>query len=88
MTESNRGHPRAAAANDDDLPDSSGTAIIDDPCAEAGYDDACRDRDGRLCDFHDAYCHAPDYACLDLLRHSLAIGFLEDIARAGLDHHS
>jgi hypothetical protein len=89
MAENNLGNLRAAA-NDDDLPCPSRTArvaaSIDDPCAEAGYDDACRDQDGRLCGFHDAHCHPPDYPCLDRLRHALAIRFLEGIAGAG-DHH-
>lgn len=55
-------------------------AFIDDPCDEGGYDAFCRDRQGRLCQFHGAYCHAPDYPCIDLLRHLLAVRFLEEIA--------
>jgi hypothetical protein len=86
MAENNLGNLRAAA-NDDDLPclcTARVAAFIDDPCAEAGYDDACRDREGRLCSFHNAHCHPPDYPCLDRLRHALAIRFLEGIA--GEDH--
>ncbi|HZX93536.1 MAG TPA: hypothetical protein VFE90_03410 [Myxococcales bacterium] len=56
-------------------------AFIDDPCDEGGYDAFCRDRHGRLCGFHDQFCHAPDYPCIDLLRHHLAVGFLEEIAQ-------
>ena len=55
-------------------------AYIDDPCDEGGFDAFCRDRNGRLCRFHAVHCHAPDYPCIDLLRHSLAVAFLEEIA--------
>jgi hypothetical protein len=55
-------------------------AYIDDPCDEGGYDAFCRDRHGQLCRFHAEFCHAPDYPCIDLLRHSLAVSFLEEIA--------
>jgi hypothetical protein len=55
-------------------------ACIDDPCAEGGFDAFCRDRHGRLCGFHDRFCHGPDYPCIDLLRHQLAVSFLEEIA--------
>ncbi len=54
-------------------------AHIDDPCDEGGYDQFCRDRNGALCEFHAEHCHAPDYPCLDLLRHHLAVVFLEDV---------
>jgi hypothetical protein len=54
-------------------------AHIDDPCDEGGYDQFCRDRNGELCRFHQEHCHAPDYPCLDLLRHHLAVVFLEDV---------
>jgi hypothetical protein len=90
MAENNRGHHLCAAANDDELPSPACTArvaaSIDDPCADAGYDGACRDENGQLCRFHDAHCQPPDYPCLDMLRHVLAIRFLEGIARAGGDH--
>jgi hypothetical protein len=56
-------------------------ACIDDPCDEGGFDQFCRDRQGRLCQFHEQHCHAPDYPCLDMLRHHLAIEFLETIAQ-------
>ncbi len=56
-------------------------AHIDDPCDEGGYDAFCRDRHGRLCRFHAEFCHAPDYPCIDLLRHHLAVDFLEEIAQ-------
>ena len=55
-------------------------AHIDDPCDEGGYDQFCRDDHGRLCQFHEQFCHAPDYPCIDHLRHFLAVSFLEDIA--------
>jgi len=54
---------------------------IDDPCDEGGYDQFCRDRNGALCAFHESHCHAPDYPCLDLLRHKLAVLFLEDVSQ-------
>jgi hypothetical protein len=56
-------------------------AAIDDPCDEGGYDQFCRDRHGVLCQFHVEHCKPPDYPCLDLLRHHLAVEFLETIAR-------
>jgi hypothetical protein len=52
---------------------------IDDPCDEGGYDAFCRDDHGQLCRFHLEHCHAPDYPCIDLLRHALAVSFLEEI---------
>jgi hypothetical protein len=55
-------------------------AHIDDPCDEGGYDQFCRDDHGRLCQFHERYCKAPDYPCIDHLRHFLAVSFLEEIA--------
>ena len=55
-------------------------ASIDDPCDEGGYDAFCRDRHGQLCRFHEQFCRAPDYPCIDLLRHALAVSFLEEIA--------
>ncbi len=55
-------------------------AHIDDPCDEGGYDQFCRDRTGTLCQFHEEHCHAPDYPCLDHLRHHLAVVFLEDVS--------
>jgi len=73
-----------AAVNDGPFLTPERTAIvathIDDPCDEGGYDAFCRDRNGRLCRFHAVHCHAPDYPCIDLLRHSLAVAFLEEIA--------
>ncbi len=54
---------------------------IDDPCDEGGYDAFCRDRRGQLCRFNLEHCHAPDYPCIDLLRHALAVSFLEEIAQ-------
>ena len=72
------------AANDDLLsPERTArvAAHIDDPCDEGGYDQFCRDRHGRLCQFHERYCKAPDYPCIDFLRHFLAVSFLEEIAR-------
>jgi hypothetical protein len=56
-------------------------ASIDDPCDEGGYDAFCRDNHGQLCKFHEKFCHAPDYPCIDLLRHALAVSFLEEIAQ-------
>lgn len=56
-------------------------ASIDDPCDEGGYDAFCRDSHGLLCQFHEQYCHAPDYPCIDRLRHFLAVRFLEEIAK-------
>jgi hypothetical protein len=56
-------------------------AAIDDPCDEGGFDQFCRDRHGRQCQFYADYCKAPDYPCLDLLRHHLAVAFLETIAQ-------
>jgi hypothetical protein len=53
--------------------------FIDDPCDEGGYDAFCRNNRGQLCRFHEAHCHAPDYPCIDLLRHALAVSFLEEI---------
>ncbi|HEY5676481.1 MAG TPA: hypothetical protein VI356_16490 [Myxococcales bacterium] len=60
-------------------------AKADDPCGEGGFDLFCRDRHGNLCSLHDRFCHAPDYPCVDLLRHELAVSFLEEIVhlRAG-----
>jgi hypothetical protein len=57
---------------------------IDDPCSEGGYDDRCRDDRGRLCHLHAEHCLGPDYPCLDLLRHQLAIAFLEELEGAAL----
>jgi hypothetical protein len=68
------------AANDDLPPGAARIARADDPCCEAGFDLFCRDRHGNLCGFHDRFCHAPDYPCIDLLRHELAVSFLEEIA--------
>ncbi len=63
-------------------------AHIDDPCDEGGYDAFCRDRRGQLCQFHEQFCHAPDYPCIDHLRNFLAVSFLEDIAkRRARDRH-
>jgi hypothetical protein len=56
-------------------------AAIDDPCDEGGYDQFCRDRHGQLCQFHLEHFKAPDYPCIDMLRHFLAVEFLETIAR-------
>ena len=73
------------AANDDPLLTAERTARvaahIDDPCDEGGFDAFCRDKHGRLCGFHEQYCHAPDYPCIDHLRHHLAVRFLEEIAQ-------
>jgi hypothetical protein len=75
-------HP-ASAANDEPLATPERTArvaqSIDDPCDEGGYDAFCRDDHGQLCRFHLEHCHAPDYPCIDLLRHALAVSFLEEI---------
>jgi hypothetical protein len=80
MPEKMRG---AAAVNDEPLMTPERTAkvarYIDDPCDEGGYDAFCRDRHGELCRFHVEHCHAPDYPCIDLLRHALAVSFLEEI---------
>ena len=77
--------PAQHAANDDVLLTAERTArvaaAIDDPCDEGGFDQFCRDRNGQLCQFHARYCLAPDYPCIDRLRHFLAVSFLEDIAR-------
>jgi hypothetical protein len=74
----------ARAANDEPLLTPERTAkvasFIDDPCDEGGYDAFCRDRRGQLCRFHAEHCHAPHYPCIDLLRHALAVTFLEEIA--------
>ena len=74
----------ALAVNDEALtaPDytSSALASTDDPCAESGYDERCRDPRGQACPFHERYCHAPDYRCVDLLRHQRAVAFLEAVA--------
>ena len=71
------------AANDEPLVTPERTAnvarYIDDPCDEGGYDAFCRDRHGQLCRFNAGHCHAPDYPCIDLLRHALAVSFLEEI---------
>ncbi|HET7788619.1 MAG TPA: hypothetical protein VFL36_21775 [Myxococcales bacterium] len=56
-------------------------AHIDDPCGEGGFDTSCRDGHGNLCGFHHQFCHGPDYPCVDLLRHQLAVRFLEEIAK-------
>ena len=79
-------HTEADPAANDDPPVTSEraerlAAYIDDPCDEGGFDAFCRDRHGQLCRFHDQYCHAPDYPCIDLLRHALAVSFLEEIAQ-------
>ncbi len=74
--------PQQDAANDDFLtPERTArvAAHIDDPCDEGGYDQFCRDRHGQLCQFHERYCKAPDYPCIDHLRHFLAVSFLEEI---------
>ena len=74
-----------AAANDDTLVTPERTArvaaYIDDPCDEGGFDAFCRDRQGKLCRFHEQFCHPPDYPCIDRLRHFIAVSFLEDIAQ-------
>lgn len=71
------------AANDGPLLTPARTArvaqYIDDPCDEGGYDAFCRNSHGQLCRFHAEFCHAPDYPCIDLLRHALAVSFLEEI---------
>ena len=74
------------AANDDAMlitPERTAkvAAYIDDPCDEGGYDAFCRDKNGMQCQFHQQYCHAPDYPCIDRLRHFLAVSFLEEIAQ-------
>jgi len=56
-------------------------AAIDDPCDEGGYDQFCRDRHGQQCSFYADHCKAPDYTCIDMLRHRLAVEFLETIAQ-------
>ena len=56
-------------------------AAIDDPCDEGGYDQFCRDDRGTLCQFYIEHCHAPDYPCLDHLRHHLAVDFLKQIVQ-------
>ena len=56
-------------------------AAIDDPCDEGGYDQFCRDRHGQQCTFYRDHCKAPDYPCIDMLRHRLAVEFLETISR-------
>ena len=56
-------------------------AYIDDPCDEGGYDQFCRDHRGKLCQFHEQFCHAPDYPCIDHLRHFVAVSFLEEIEK-------
>lgn len=78
--------PQAPAANDDSplvTPERTArvAASIDDPCDEGGYDAFCRDKRGQLCRFHEQHCHPPDYPCIDLLRHHLAVAFLEEIAQ-------
>lgn len=82
--------PQGAPANDDGplvTPERTArvAASIDDPCDEGGYDAFCRDRRGQLCRFHQEHCHAPDYPCIDLLRHALAVAFLEEIAQRRQD---
>ncbi len=77
--------PNLPAANDDaPLLTAERTArvaaYIDDPCDEGGYDQFCRDKTGQLCQCHAELCHAPDYPCIDKLRHLLAVSFLEEIA--------
>ena len=73
-----------SAANDDLLLTPERTArvaaSIDDPCDEGGFDQFCRDRNGTLCRFHEKYCVASDYPCIDRLRHFLAVSFLDEIA--------
>ena len=56
-------------------------AAIDDPCDEGGFDQFCRDRHGQQCRFYAEHCKPPDYPCLDLLRHHLAVDFLEQIVQ-------
>jgi hypothetical protein len=74
----------ALAANDDIFLTPERTArvaaSIDDPCDEGGFDQFCRDKNGKLCRFHEKYCVAPDYPCIDRLRHFIAVSFLEEIA--------
>ena len=85
MTETNGDDPLGAAANDDESEMagrfSTGKGWAFDPCGEAGFDACCRDPGGSLCPFHAQHCHAPDYPCLDMLRHQLALEFLEELAR-------
>lgn len=52
----------------------------DDPCAEAGYDELCRDAAGQSCPFHEQHCRPPDFPCVELLRHTAAVGFLEELS--------
>ena len=54
--------------------------VLDDPCGEGGFDEGCRDLGGALCRFHAQHCHPPDYPCVGLLRHHLAVAFLEEVA--------
>ena len=83
MAEKMRSPKTAPAANDSPYVTPERTAhvarFIDDPCDEGGYDAFCRDDHGQLCRFHEEHCHAPDYPCIDLLRHALAVHFLEEI---------
>ena len=85
MAETNGDDPLGAAANDDESEMagrfSTGKGWAFDPCGEAGFDACCRDPGGGLCPFHAQHCHAPDYPCLDMLRHQLALEFLEELAR-------
>jgi hypothetical protein len=85
MTETNGDDPLGAAANDDDsaVPGrvSPGTGWGFEPCGDAGFDECCRDPGGALCPYYAQHCHAPDYPCLDMLRHQLALDFLEELAR-------
>ena len=85
MDETNGDDPLGAAANDDESEMagrfSTGKGWAFDPCGEAGFDACCRDPGGGLCPFHAQHCHAPDYPCLDMLRHQLALEFLEELAR-------
>lgn len=83
MTETNGDDPLPAAANDDAPgPEEANQApCLDDACAEAGFDGRCCDAAGALCPFHAAHFHAPDYPCRDMLRHQLALEFLEGLAR-------
>lgn len=80
MTENN-GDGRSSAAANDDVPRPDDLRL-DDPCGEAGFDERCRDEGGVPCPFHALHCHAPDYPCLDMLRHQLALEFLEELARS------
>src|ERR1700682_3267044 len=87
MAETNGDDPLGAAANDDESAAagrfSTGTGWGFDPCGEAGFDAWCRGPGGDLCPFHSQHCPAPDYPCLDMLRHQLALEFLEELARRG-----